>query len=102
MREEGEGAGDVEFVEDGGVAAEGDEVEDDLLAELLEDALFFGADLQFGLIDGGAEGGPFGEVEGTGGSGGADAADVGQGVERCADVLDALDMAEMPQSGGPA
>lgn len=77
--EDGEGTGDIELVEDGGVATEGDQVADDLLAELLEDALFFGADLESGLIDGGAEGRPFGEVEGTGRFGGADAADVGKG-----------------------
>lgn len=102
VREEGEGAGDVEFVEDGGVATERDEVEDDALAEVLEDAVFFCADLELALVDGGAEGGPFGEVEGPRGFGGADAADVGEGFERCADVLGALDVAEMAQSWGPA
>lgn len=100
--EDGEGAGDVELVEDGGVATEGDKVADDLLAEFLEHALFFGADLEFGLVDGGAEGGPLGEVEGTGGFGGADAANVGEGFQRRADVFCALDVAEMAQSRCPS
>ena len=90
------------MVEDRGVAAEGDEVSDDLCAEGLEDEGFFGADAQFSLVDSGAEGGPFGEVEGPGGFGGADVAGGGEGVEGGAHVFGAFDVADVAEAGGPA
>jgi len=99
LGEAGGGAGDVEFVEEGGVAAERDEGLDDEVAEGLEDLLLFGADAEFDVFDLAAEAGPGGEVEGARAFAGADCS----GVFEDGDVkfgVFAFDVAYVSESRG--
>jgi hypothetical protein len=93
------GGGDVQLVENGRVAPEGDEAVDYPLAERGEDALFFGADAETGSVEALAEGGPFGEVEGARGAAGGEGLDgnVGGGAG-----VFAFDVGDVPEAGGPA
>ncbi|KZL86673.1 hypothetical protein CI238_04254, partial [Colletotrichum incanum] len=94
----GEGGGNVELVEDGGVATQLDEVQHDSGAQGVEDALLLGADAMPGVLELLAETRPFRGVKGARRLAGAQGSDVGGDGAR----VSALDMTEVAEGRAPA